>query len=140
MNPAKLIKFWLPVLLWALVIFTFSNFPTQKTSEIFWEDFLLKKTAHFIEYAFLFVLIYRALRNTRQGISTGQIVFVALAIVILYASSDEFHQTFILGREGTLRDVLIDTSGALFAGFSLWNLLPKAPEKLKSWAKNFQLI
>jgi len=140
MNPAKLIKFWLPVFLWALVIFTLSNFPTQKTSEIFWQDFILKKTAHFIEYAFLFVLVYRALRNTREGTMTAQIIFVTLILVILYAMTDEYHQTFILGREGTVRDILIDTLGALFAGYSLWNLLPKAPERLKIWAKNFQLI
>ena len=38
-----------------------------------------------------------------------------ILIVILYASTDEFHQLFVPGREGTFRDVLIDTSGAIIA-------------------------
>ena len=37
-------------------------------------------------------------------------------LCFLYASLDEFHQTFVSGRDGNIRDVFIDTSGAFFFG------------------------
>jgi len=39
---------------------------------------------------------------------------------MFYAASDEFHQTFVPSREGCVRDVMIDTSGALAGLFALW--------------------
>ena len=36
-----------------------------------------------------------------------------LIFSIFYAASDEFHQTFVPGRDGNIVDVLIDSSGAL---------------------------
>jgi VanZ family protein len=47
----------------------------------------------------------------------GAILFVAL-----YASSDEWHQTFVPGREGCIRDVCIDTTGAVFGILIWWGL------------------
>jgi VanZ family protein len=38
---------------------------------------------------------------------------LALALTVLYAASDEWHQTFIPNRSGQLADVLVDTAGAL---------------------------
>lgn len=38
---------------------------------------------------------------------------LALGICILYAISDEFHQLFVPGRGGQIRDVLIDSTGAI---------------------------
>ena len=35
-------------------------------------------------------------------------------ICMIYASTDEFHQTFVAGRSGAFTDCLIDTSGAIF--------------------------
>ena len=36
-----------------------------------------------------------------------------LILCILYAFTDEYHQTFINGRTGQILDVLIDSSGSL---------------------------
>ena len=132
-------KFWLPVIFWAAVIFTFSSLTTSKTSEFYWQDFLVKKTAHLVEYAILFTLLYRGFKNSTFP-SKQRIVLLAFLLVVLYAASDEYHQTFISGREGTLRDVIIDTFGATLAYLAIWRYLPKAPTKLKNWAKNWQLI
>jgi len=70
--------------------------------------FLVRKMAHFSEYALLGFLWYLLLKNTRNG------MFLSLAMTFLYATSDEFHQTFVAGRSGQIRDVLIDTAGGLF--------------------------
>jgi VanZ family protein len=42
---------------------------------------------------------------------------IALLLAIVYAASDEIHQTLVPGRNGSILDVLIDGSGALTA---LW--------------------
>ncbi len=70
--------------------------------------FLSRKTAHFLAYFVLGILIYRALPS-----SSFKFALVSLATSMLYACSDEFHQTFVLGRSGEARDVLLDTAGAL---------------------------
>lgn len=77
---------------------------------------LVRKGAHFASYLMLGVLSMNAL-----GMSGVRGLFrasVALAICVLYAASDEFHQLFVPGRSGEIRDVLIDSSGAAL-GISL---------------------
>ncbi len=135
---SKLIKFWLPPALWALAIFSFSSFSTPKTSVIYWQDFLVKKTAHVIEYGILAVLLYRALKATGAGERKAGLL--AIVIVFFYGITDEFHQSFTPGREPRIRDVLIDTAGAGLFIYAVWNWLPKAPEKIKIWARNLEVI
>jgi VanZ family protein len=138
-NPWSDIRFfllhnfilWLPVLLWAMVIFSFSSIPTAHVSEIHWKDFIVKKSAHITEYAIFTVLLYRALLGS--GVSRSKSFFYAFIVSICYAISDEFHQSFTPGREPTLRDVGFDTIGASLAILSLWKLLPQLPPKLKIW-------
>ena len=76
--------------------------------------FLIRKLAHLAEYAILAVLIWNALRLSLAGASMRG-VFARLAVLVsmLYAASDEFHQAFVPGREAAVRDVLIDTAGAI---------------------------
>jgi VanZ family protein len=137
-KAIKIFRFWIPVLLWAGVIFLFSSYPTRRASEIFWQDFIIKKTAHIIEYAIFSALLYRAFKESgTKGKNAG---IFAIAIAVIYAASDEFHQSFTPGREPTVRDVIFDTIGASLAIYAIWNLLPKAPKKLKNWAKNLQLL
>ena len=133
-----LAKFWLPVFVWLVVIFGFSTQPTPEVSKIDWRDFILKKTIHLVEFGILFILFYRAFKNTSK-LSLFQIAFWALILTILYSTTDEFHQTFIHGRTGTLRDIVIDSSGAGLAWFGIWKYLPKAPAKLRDWAKKLQI-
>ncbi len=58
----KILNRWLPPFIWAVVIFLFSSYPTTRASEIHWKDFIVKKTAHIVEYAILTTLSYRALK------------------------------------------------------------------------------
>lgn len=56
----KFIKNWLPVFLWAAVIFYLSSQPGLKSGLLWPYDFILRKLAHITEYAILFLLIIRA--------------------------------------------------------------------------------
>jgi VanZ family protein len=97
---------WLPVLVWAGVIFAFSSVPHLGTGLGAW-DYVLRKGAHMTEYAILALLVLRA-----TGSYTASYVR-AFALAVGYAATDEFHQTFVRGRHGTPLDVGIDAVGAL---------------------------
>lgn len=112
----KLLKFWLPPVLWAGVIFTFSSFPTVQTSDFYLSDFLLKKSAHLVEYGILAILIYRALIN--YNLEKKRTILLTIIIAFLYGVTDEFHQSFVFGRTSTIRDIVIDTLGATIG--TLW--------------------
>jgi len=99
---------WLPVVVWAGVIFAFSSVPSLSTHLGTW-DLVLRKLAHMTEYAVLALLLLRATRSYAW----------ALALAVGYACTDEFHQTFVRGRHGTPVDVAIDAAGALI-GLLLW--------------------
>jgi VanZ family protein len=99
----RALSLWLPVVLWATVIFALSSIPSLNSGLGTW-DLVLRKLAHATEYGLLAALLLRAL--TRPWTS----FLVALA----YAVSDEFHQHFVRGRAGTPRDVAVDAAGALF--------------------------
>ena len=134
----RLLRFWLPPALWVAAIFIFSSYPTAPVSTIYWREFVIKKSAHIIEFGILTILLYRGFRNYNVG--KGNAAIFSIFISLIYGVFDEFHQSFTPGREPRVRDVVFDTIGALLAIYSLWNLLPKAPAKLKSWAKRLQLI
>ena len=93
---------WLPVLVWAGVIFAFSSIPSLNSGLGTW-DYVLRKGAHMTEYAILAVLLVRA---------TGSYAW-AFGLAVAYAATDEFHQTFVRGRHGSPLDVAIDAAGAL---------------------------
>ncbi|HEX5911065.1 MAG TPA: VanZ family protein [Thermoleophilaceae bacterium] len=93
------------------LIFAFSAMPSDVEERAWW-DVALRKGIHFGEYAVLCALWFRALRSrwTRD-----RALAAAVGICVLYAVTDEFHQSFVDGRIGTPRDVLIDTVGVLVA-------------------------
>jgi VanZ family protein len=99
MNNKKLK--WLPVLVWAGVIFYLSSLPIIQGPAIKPLDFVLKKTAHVTEYAVLFFLLNRALKPNKNHYQT------AFLIGLFYAFTDEIHQIFTPGRGASLRDVLV---------------------------------
>lgn len=85
--------------------------------------FTIRKCAHLTEYAVLAFLVWRGWRKPRwndprrwKWAEAG----VALWVTIFYATTDEFHQTFVPSREGCVRDVLIDSTGAVVGMFALW--------------------
>lgn len=96
------------------IIFIFSSRPSLHTSNIDWQDFIVKKTAHFIEYYALASLLYYSLKKS-SSLSRVHVLLLTITITIFYAASDEYHQTFIAGREGRIRDVLIDSGGGIFS-------------------------
>lgn len=131
-------KNWGPPVVWALVIFIFSSFPTATTSEIYWQDFIVKKMAHMVEYGVFAVLLYRAFKES--GVEKKNAGIVAISMAILYGISDEFHQSFTPGRDPRARDVIFDTIGASLAIYLIWNYLPKAPKRLRKWGETLQLL
>ena len=114
MISREKIMLWLPVLLWAGVIFFFSSMAINKPAPFSWADFVFKKTAHVTEYAIFYFLIFRAMSNKQQSINK-KVFRWSLFLAVLFAFSDEWHQTFVPGREGTLRDVGFDTIGSLLS-------------------------
>ena len=70
-------------------------------------DVIGRKLAHMVEYGVLWFLWWRALGRENA--------LAAAAIALLYAISDEFHQTFVDGRQGSPVDVLIDSAGIAIA-------------------------
>lgn len=70
---------------------------------------LIRKCAHFSEYGVLFWLLVRGPMHDRP--------YLALGLCVVYALVDEGHQTFVPGRTGSLYDVALDSSGALFSRF-----------------------
>lgn len=71
---------------------------------------MARKTAHVLEFALLLILFFMAMPFS---ISIKIRYIVAVLWTILYAISDEIHQSFIPGRTGLISDVFIDTGGAL---------------------------
>src|SRR4051812_20911708 len=113
-------KAWLPVLLWMGFIFLMSTDagssvhtssvlgpvlewinPSLTTDQFDFIHFLVRKSAHFSEYAVLALLLLRALRFTRLsnvGRWSMRAAGVALLASAAYATTDEFHQSFVMGR------------------------------------------
>jgi VanZ family protein len=97
------------------VIFALSATPSLASPLAPFSDFILRKLAHVAEYGILTALLWRALRT---HLVTTHAVQIAALVAALYAVSDEWHQTFVPGREGSLRDVAVDALG--IAGVSVW--------------------
>ena len=72
---------------------------------------LIRKSAHFFAYLVLGILVSNALNS--HGYAGFKLFWVAMGICVLYAISDEVHQLFVPGRAGQVRDVLIDSAGAV---------------------------
>lgn len=88
-------------------------------------SYLVRKAGHFIEYLILAILYMRY--SKERGLA-GKSAFYAVLFVFLYASSDEFHQSFIPGRGPAFSDVLIDTAGG-FTGVLLYEWKQKVMER-----------
>lgn len=141
----KIISF-IVLILWMIVIFSFSSADANKSTgtsdkvittmieikdkitnnetpnnekEIIVKNssFYIRKIAHITEYLILGFLMFNLLK---QYSVTN--IYYAIGLSILYSCTDEFHQLFISGRSGSIRDVLIDSIGILI-GTYLYKLL-----------------
>ena len=125
---------WLFVFLWAGVIWTLGgdDYSLQETSRFLspviefifgeldgpkkWRIYLaVRKSAHFVEYAILALLTFRAalISAPRNRVATA--AWTALFLVALVATADEARQAFSTARTGSANDVLIDVTGGLVA-------------------------
>lgn len=99
----KIIRF-IPAIIWMSVIFYFSSRQTTGIGgDSYWGRFLILKSFHLIEYAFLFILLFFAFQKFK----------ISFLIAYLYSFTDEFHQHFIIGRTGRLEDTFFDLAGIL---------------------------
>lgn len=105
----KKILNWFLVFIWAGIIFFLSHQPDLKSSFPSEYDFILRKLAHISEYAVLTFLLIRAF--SQYQLSTKKILFFSIILAVLYAFSDEYHQSFISKRTGAFQDILIDSIG-----------------------------
>lgn len=116
----KITFYWASVFLWCALIYFFSAQPNLKTPFLDW-DFVLRKMAHITEYAILFLLSRRAFFNT---INKNIAASFGGIFALLYAASDEYHQSFVVGRGASAIDVMIDGVGILLGVLS-WYLYKK---------------
>lgn len=115
--------YWGPVLTWAGLIAYLSHIPSLQTGAPGAWDLVVRKIGHAGEYGVLTFLLWRALRA--HGFAPTRVLLWSGALALGFAASDEVHQSFITGREGALRDVLIDA-----VGIGAWLLLAQLEPKL----------
>jgi VanZ family protein len=110
--------FWLPVFIWAGVIFAFSATPNLRFAQAADLDFVIRKAGHMFVFGVLAVLVWRALAYS----AIRRAMLWSLALTVAYAATDEFHQSFTAGRHPALQDVGIDSVGALLflLALALW--------------------
>jgi VanZ family protein len=90
--------------------------------------FLIRKSAHFLAFFILACLVLHALN--RFGYKSFKAITIAFLFCVIYAMLDEYHQTFVPGRSGELRDVFIDSAGA-FTGIVVYSLIHKIIKRKK---------
>ena len=143
-STKRIIKAWLPSAVWlAVIVLESTNLGSaEHTGRILYPIFhflfnmnverfaalhiLLRKTGHFVGYFTLSVLLFRSWRATFPRLSTRwclQWATLALLSTVLVAMLDEWHQTFLPSRTGTIRDVILDSTAALIAQIALFAIL-----------------
>jgi VanZ family protein len=126
-------KYWLPLLVWMALIFSASTEagsprvssyllhavlhwidPTMSPQNFEMIHIFVRKMGHLTEYAALGFLAFRAIRTEPRWADASTIRHVGAAVLFcaLYASSDEYHQSFVPTRHPAVTDVMIDTAGA----------------------------
>lgn len=145
----RFLKYWLPLLIWLGVIFVGStNLMSSEHTSRYIVPFLrwlnpgispntmwiipvaVRKCAHVTEYAILAFLLWRSLRSFPVLRARTTMCFGAVLLgCALFATSDEFHQTFVKSRTPSVRDVCLDIAGAL-VGLLIWtSLTHRDPKK-----------
>jgi VanZ family protein len=131
-------KYWLPAICVGLLISIFSShyFSAEQTGHIVlpilkWlfpsasrhmlrvMHFGIRKAAHVIEFATFSIAVFHGVRGPRTGWQLKW-ALITLVVAVAFAGFDEWHQSFVPLREPTLRDVIIDGTGALLAQLLVW--------------------
>ncbi len=103
------------MLIWMGIIFYFSSRVRVAVSDTYAWNFLFFKSLHVIEYAVLTLLVYRGVFFSWPRLSHIRLLLIVVLMALVYAISDEFHQTFVSTREGSIRDIGIDLIGITLA-------------------------
>lgn len=152
MNHHKILKYWIPVLLWMGFTFVMSTslFSAENTSkfivpilkflmpsithhQIVLVHELIRKLAHLTEYFILSLLLFRAFRAGSTEPHALRWALWSILVVALYAASDEFHQMFVASRTPSIIDVGIDTFGGILAqcvGMTWFHYRRKHPREM----------
>jgi len=77
-------------------------------------NYIVRKSAHFTEYAILGALLFRAFRAGDSVRWRFRWALYSFVFSVSWALLDELHQTFTRTRGGSIWDSLLDSSGALF--------------------------
>jgi len=121
LNTKRFLLFWLPVLVWAGLIFWLSSLRVTPEPEAVRGFPGWSQEAHFTLYLVLGALLCRAI-STLQTTSRIRMLLPMVAGA-LYAISDEVHQHFVPGRQADIMDLIVDcaglAAGILLAFFSL---------------------
>jgi VanZ family protein len=136
------LKAWIALVLWLIVIAIESTtyLSSQHTSRVLYPllHFLfgideagfepyhvfIRKSGHVFGYGLLSILLFRAWRETLTSPTRAEWMFrwanVAVLGTCLVASLDEWHQSFLPTRTGTVRDVILDTCAGIAAQLALF--------------------
>ena len=109
-SSRRLIKYWLPVIICAILIFYLSSLTSKDIPDLFIGKDIIE---HLIEYACFALLLSRALKAYNPKLSYNKRILWVCVIAIIYALSDEFHQSFVAGRNSSGFDLSLDAIGSL---------------------------
>jgi VanZ family protein len=125
LSAGRIARLWLPVLVWAGIIFAFSATPNLRFAQEAAVDFVVRKAGHMFVFGVLAILIWHALEYS----AVRRAMVWSWALTVAYAASDEFHQAFTAGRHPSPVDVGIDSVGALLflLALTLWLRGRRAP-------------
>jgi VanZ family protein len=133
-NVARFLSRYLPLILWLAFIsyassdsFSAGNtsriigplvlwlFPNTTPETLLTVHVVTRKAAHFTEYAILGFLAARAFRTSPTPAIRSRWSLISATIVVVYALMDEYHQSFVPTRTGSVYDSLIDIAGGMAA-------------------------
>jgi VanZ family protein len=108
-----------------MVIFWFSSQPGDNLPNFLGWDYFVKKMSHAIEYGLLALSYFHLLKTGKKR------YWFAWIMTIVFAATDEFHQSFVAGRHSSVYDVIIfDSLGALLFLFLLSRYLRVDEQKI----------
>jgi len=107
MTPSLILWYVFPLMGYCALIFYLSSQSNINLPSFTQSDKLL----HLAEYAVLGFLAYRFFQRLLPEKSAAFVVMVAFLFVLVYGLSDEFHQSFVSGRDSSCFDILADGAG-----------------------------
>lgn len=110
-----------PLLLYCVVIFVQSSFPSPDVLKVFaFSD----KLMHFGGYTVLGALCIRVLKREKTGLARVPLILLTVLFSTIYGLSDEIHQAFVSARTCDLMDVAADAAGGFTGAVFFWRDLP----------------